>query len=164
MFSRVDVSRVHYSQLLDLNESCVPHVNSIGLEEMASFRAQCNCFFLAEEEGRIAGFVIALEPGCDYNSLNYIWFQQHFEQFLYVDRIMVHPEFRRRGVASWIYEQVESVARQKGIPRITCEVNVRPPNPDSLKMHLGLGFKEAERQTTEQGQKEVALLVRTIDE
>ena len=41
---------------------------------------------------------------------------------------------------------------------ITCEVNTRPANPDSMAFHERLGFREVGRQQTEGGAKEVALL------
>ena len=37
---------------------------------------------------------------------------------------------------------VVSYARAQGVPRITCEVNVEPPNPVSLKFHERRGFRE----------------------
>jgi Predicted acetyltransferase, GNAT superfamily len=41
---------------------------------------------------------------------------------------------------------------------ITCEVNIRPKNVDSMIFHKKYGFYEVGTQTTENGKKEVSLM------
>jgi predicted GNAT superfamily acetyltransferase len=152
-----------FPELVRLNESCVPHVNSIGTDMMLHFLQQAFYFRLVHDrDDNLAGFVIALQPGCDYQSVNYQWFQREFSSFLYIDRIMVHPSFRRRGVAGLIYKELEQVARSRNIGKLCCEVNIRPPNPESRALHHQLGFLSAGTQTTDQGAKEVDLLVKDL--
>jgi predicted GNAT superfamily acetyltransferase len=106
--------------------------------------------------------VIALAPGQIYQSMNYRWFSENFEQFLYIDRIMVSPDFRRRGVATLIYDELGQVCQQAGLQRLTCEVNIMPPNPGSLALHESIGFIQAGTQKTDGGKKEVSLLVKEV--
>ena len=163
--SFVAANKQDFADLLDLNESCVPHVNSISLRHLDDFMAQAFCFSkLCDEQGRLAGFVIALQPGKAYQSVNYRWFERHYESFLYIDRIMVHPAFRRQGIASRIYELLEIEASSAGLPRLCCEVNILPPNPQSQKLHFELGFRSVGTQSTEGGTKEVDLLVKPLAE
>lgn len=148
--------------LLALNESCVPHVNSIGVAELAFFLEQAMACVKCVERGTLAGFMICLAPGCAYASPNYAWFDAHYTDFAYVDRLMVAPAFRRRGVAGQLYDEITAQALELGLMRLCCEVNVEPPNPQSLQFHSQLGFVEVGRQRTEGGSKEVALLVKEL--
>jgi predicted GNAT superfamily acetyltransferase len=152
-----------FSEMLALNAACVPHVNAIGELEIAFFSSDAHQFRKVVEDGVLAGFVIALTRGVAYESLNYQWFSREIDKFLYIDRIMVHPDFRRRGVASLLYQYLEQVARDDKLQRLCCEVNLVPPNPDSLALHLGLGFIQQATQKTEGGTKEVSLLVKELN-
>jgi hypothetical protein len=151
-----------FPELLALNEACVPHVNSIGEPEIALFSKEAHRFSKVVEDGKLAGFVIALTRGVAYESVNYQWFCREIDDFLYIDRIMVHSDFRRRGVASLLYQYLEQVALDDNLQRLCCEVNLVPPNPDSLQLHLGLGFVQQATQKTDGGTKEVSLLVKEL--
>ena len=47
---------------------------------------------------------------------------------------------------------------------MTCEVNLRPPNPGSMAFHRAMGFDEVGTQNTEGGSKTVSLLVKRLDD
>lgn len=151
-----------YKGMLALNESCVPHVNSIDRNELVFFHESAHTIIKVVGEGKLAGFVIALTSGAGYRSLNYQWFCRELSNFLYIDRIMVHPDFRRRGVATMIYDYLVHIAIQDKIDCLCCEVNLHPVNPESLALHERLGFVQRDTQQTEGGAKEVSLLVKQI--
>ncbi len=48
-----------FSEILALNEACVPHVNAIGESEIAFFCKDAHQFRKVVEDGALAGFVIA---------------------------------------------------------------------------------------------------------
>lgn len=156
------VKPADFQDLLALNDHSVPHVNAIDEAQMARFLDQAVAFFQVRDDDQLAGFVISLGVGADYASPNYTWFSEHFDSFLYIDRIIVHPDFRRRGVAGLMYAELTRRAQQAGCARLCCEVNLQPPNPDSLALHQQLGFTQAGTQKTTQGTKEVALLVKEL--
>jgi hypothetical protein len=158
------VTPADFPDLLALNDHSVPHVNAIDAAQMARFLDQAVAFFQLLDDHQLAGFVIALGVGADYDSPNYTWFSEHIDNFLYIDRIMVHPDFRRRGVARLMYAELDKRALQAGLARLCCEVNLQPPNPDSMALHQQLGFVQVGTQRTMQGTKEVALLVKPFDE
>ncbi|MCP5368197.1 MAG: GNAT family N-acetyltransferase [Hyphomicrobiales bacterium] len=124
---------------------------------MARFADTADYFKVAEDGGAIAGFLIALTPGADYASPNFLWFRDRYAQFVYCDRILVAPAAKGRGLGRALYGDLAAFAAGRA-PRITCEVNLRPPNPESLAFHARLGFREVGRQQTEGGAKEVALM------
>ena len=159
----VDITIQDFGELLALNESCVPHVNSIGVQDLEEFKTQAYCFSkLCDADNCLMGFVIALQPGQSYDSVNYRWFERKFESFLYIDRIMVHRSFRRRGLATRIYHMLENLSVKAGVPRLCCEVNINPPNPDSQKLHDRLGFGSVGTLLTQNGKKEVNFLTKML--
>lgn len=144
-----------------LNQAAVPHVNRLPVEALDWFRSHAFYFRVAEVDGRLRGFLIALTPEADYASPNFNWFVRRRTSFVYVDRIVVAPEARRRGLASRLYQDLERVARERAAT-LTCEVNLHPPNEDSLRFHARRGFVEVGRQLTEGGAKEVCLMEKPL--
>jgi predicted GNAT superfamily acetyltransferase len=143
--------------LVAINDGAYPAVPITPASELAELIA-LGRLVLVVDDGEPAGFVVALAPGRDYASENYTWFSARSQDFLYVDRIVLAPRLQGQGVGPRLYAAVEDAARADGATEITCEVNVRPPNPGSLAFHTRLGFVEVGRQQTKGGATEVALL------
>ena len=150
-------------EVLALNNVNTPHVNALSeealdalIEQAASFRVMTN------QDKTLSGFVLLLREGQAYESLNYRWFSEKFEEFLYVDRIIVAPQCRGEGVAQALYNHAADLARTMGIKNLTCEVNLAPPNPRSLAFHHGQGFEEMAQQMTDGGLKRVSLLRKVV--
>jgi uncharacterized protein len=141
-----------------LNDREVPRVGPLGVHGLRAQLPRCDLALVAVADGTIVGFVLALAPGADYDSENYQWFEQRGTDHLYVDRIVVATAHRQRGIAGMLYDAVEARARETGRSEITCEVNVRPPNPASMAFHEGRGFAELGRQDTTGGTLTVAML------
>lgn len=148
-----------------LNEGAVPHVNSIPVKQLRWFREHAFYFRIAENESESDGlpqaFLVALTPEADYASPNFAWFVRRRTDFVYIDRVVVSPTARRRGLARRLYEDVALAAGDRATS-LTCEVNLRPSNEGSLRFHAGLGFAEVGRQETEGGAKEVALMEKPL--
>lgn len=156
-----DITEADLGSVLALNESSVPHVNSIDLEQMRWFAENACYFRVATIDGRIAGFLVGLRPGLDYGSENYRWFCDNYSDFGYVDRVAVAPTARRFGVASRLYDDFVETLQGK-VDRMTCEVNIRPPNESSMQYHQAHGFVQVASQETDGGKKEVALLEKKL--
>jgi hypothetical protein len=106
---------------------------------------------------RLAGYLVAFAPGAPYESLNYRWFEQRYSDFIYIDRIAVAAPARRRGVAGSLYRDFFQFASTRtGL--VTCEVNTRPPNPESMSFHQSFGFRQVGTQETDGGAKTVSLM------
>lgn len=86
-------------------------------------------------------FLLGFDQTGDYDSPNFIWHRDRFEQFLYVDRIAVAATHRRRGLAAKLYEDIFAFALKRGDKRVVCEVNSDPPNPASDAFHEAQGFE-----------------------
>lgn len=156
-----DVLSSDLDAALILNESVVPDVNSIDLQQMRWFADNAAYFrvFMSGED--LAAFLIGLRPATEYASPNYRWFCDHYDDFGYVDRVAVATFARRRGLASRLYDNfVESLPGDVSV--LSCEVNINPPNESSMRFHARYGFNQVGSQKVEGGAKEVALMVKNL--
>lgn len=144
-----------------LNESAVPAMNSLTLEDLAWFRRHASYFRVADSDGALLAFMIGLREGALYDSPNYLWFSRRFDAFAYVDRIAVSHAARRQGLAARFYSDFEKrCARLSG--RMVCEVNLRPANEGSMRFHERQGFVSIGTQETEGGAKQVSLMLKEM--
>lgn len=148
-------------EILELNEAALPAVSSVNLNEMQHFLKIVDYFKTLKINNKVAGFLIALTPGKDYNSVNYKWFENNYESFMYVDRIVVTPTYQGHGFGTAFYNDLVNFSK-RNVPRITCEVNINPPNKESVLFHTKYGFKQVGTQFTEIGKKEVSLMKLSI--
>ena len=86
-------------RILELNKAAVPAVNLLNTQEGRNLFSQAEYFQCLWLDQEVIGFVIALVPGATYESPNYSWFEWRYNQFLYVDRIVIDPP-PTRGMAS----------------------------------------------------------------
>jgi uncharacterized protein len=129
------------STVLALNAADVTALSPLDCERLALLRRRSAHALIAEVTGDVAGFVLTFAPGSGHDSANFHWFEERYEQgFLYLDRIVVGPAYRRRGIAGQVYDALEADARAYG--RLVCEVNSQPPNPSSLAFHRARGYAE----------------------
>ena len=157
-----DVRTDALSKLLELNQSNLPHVGSISMPDMKHLHHQAVYFRVAESKGQTAGFLIAFDPQAEYSSPNFQWFKNRYKNFVYIDRIVVAPDFRRKRIALSLYRNLEHFAAQRNIPIMTCEYNLQPQNEVSRKFHQKYGFKEVGTQKTENGKKTVSLQMKQV--
>jgi predicted GNAT superfamily acetyltransferase len=144
-------------RMVEINEQGLPGTGKVTQEEMADLLQLSELALGLDNETGLAGFVLCLLPGTRYGSLNYAWFNQRFDQFLYVDRIAVAEEARNDGIGSSLYQSVVTYAHRLDCP-VTAEVSLRPPNPGSVRFHARHGFDEVG--VFETGEKAVTMYIR----
>lgn len=154
----------HYDleDLLRLNQSEVPHVGDIDMARMKHLFEEAAWCPILEIDGAIAGFVIVLDHTANYDSLNFLWFKERYTHFCYVDRIVVAPDFRRRGVAGMLYGDCTRFGAANHLPLLALEYNIIPPNPVSSAFHKAYGFREAGRRRDGETSKEVSMQILDI--
>jgi uncharacterized protein len=143
-----DLSIIHA-----INQAEVPAVGDETLDALGHIADESVIAVVAEEDGTVAGFCLVLAPGADYDSGNYVWFSERYDDFVYLDRIAIAPGFRRRGLGRTMYAEVERLAADRcpAATHFTLEVNLRPRNETSLAFHAALGFVEVGQRETEYG-------------
>ena len=125
-----------------INQENVPELG--GLSELEDFWARVNwseVIFVYKYEDVIKAFVLCMREGQTYNSPNYEYISSHFNKFLYVDRIAVQKQFRRKGIAEKIYTKVIDKGKENNLD-VLCEVNTKPSNKTSMAFHKKMGFEE----------------------
>ncbi len=138
-----------------MNNAEVPNVGPTDPEHLARFLDYPGIVWVVVIDELLAGLLVACEPGSPYASVNYRWFDERWDDFIYVDRIVVDPAFKGRGIGRLLYEQLAE-AYSRVAARMTCEVNLDPPNEDSMAFHTRMGFVQVGTQPV--GTKTVALL------
>src|SRR5690349_17545951 len=103
-----------FTEVLELNHRNVQllaPMDETRLRELRKLADRCD---VVEVDGAFAGFVITFAPGTSYDSENYLWFADRHEDFYYLDRIVLHEDFRGRGVGGFVYDELEAVASGHG--------------------------------------------------
>mgnify|MGYP003319342871 FL=1 len=103
-FSIIRTKKNHLNEILTLNESFLPAVSSVDINQMNRFLRFADYFKGVLINNKISGFLIAIQPGKKYDSLNYKWFEKKFESFIYVDRIVIGSEFQGQGIGRALYD------------------------------------------------------------
>ena len=150
------LSKSNIESIWKINEDGLPGTGKVSPEEIEAlldFSSLAVGAYFGEE---LAGFVICLPPKTDYTSLNYAWFNQRYDEFLYVDRIAVGAHYQNQKIGTLLYDFVKRNATENGIP-VTAEVNIQPPNPGSMRFHDRHGFQQVG--VLDHDEKSVALFV-----
>lgn len=146
-----------FPAVLALNEESVRFLSPLSLARLELLDSAAALHLVAQTAAGVVGFVLAFRERAVYDSVNYRWFDQCYDSFLYVDRVVVAQTAQGQGIGAELYKQVFAAARLAGVARVTCEFDVDPPNPASARFHARFGFAEVGRQTVADGSKWVSL-------
>lgn len=141
----LNAESVHF--LAPLDDGHLTHL--LGLSTFAEIAT------IGERDDDRVGFVLLFASGSAYDGLNYAWFSERYDDFLYLDRIVIAGAHRRAGHASAVYDLVEQRHR-----RIALEVNTVPPNAASLAFHRGRGYERVGERANEDRTHVVEMMVR----
>lgn len=138
------ITDADHDDVLALNAHNVTALAPMELTRLRELNQIADRFDVVDVDGEFGGFVITFAPGAPYDSENYLWFSERYEdRFYYLDRIVLRDRFRRQRLGSFVYDEVEHVAAK--YDRLTLEVNLEPRNDASLAFHQGRGFTEVGR-------------------
>ncbi|MBS3649000.1 GNAT family N-acetyltransferase [Pseudaminobacter sp. 19-2017] len=132
-----DLSAATAERVLALNNAHAAELSWLEPEKLQRMIAEA---YFARAIGEADAFMISFDQDADYGSPNFLWFKERYPRFAYVDRVVVAPHARGRGLARRLYEGLFRQAAADGHTRIVCEVNAEPPNPASDAFHAALGF------------------------
>lgn len=148
--------------ILALNAASTPAVGDMSAEDYREIAGWAHRVLVAEAGGAPAGFIILIRPGSDYPSDNFGWFEERFDNHLYIDRVAVSKTAWGHGVGRALYDEAMRIAAALGEKRLTAEVNEDPPNPESMAFHAKLGFRHLLSRTSPRLGKVVAMLERPL--
>ena len=144
--------------ILNLNQNNMPAVSILSNDLFLKFLNISDYFKIIKNDEEPVGFLIALLPNKPYESINYQWFNNHYNSFIYVDRIVVSNSNQNKGIGSYFYNDIKSKYINK-VGHLACEVNIKPLNQQSINFHKKFGFKEVGQQFSEENKKLVSLQV-----
>ena len=123
-----------HEALLALNNASTPAVNPLTLVELKSILSIAEKCWIEEINGKLLAALIIIGPDQNYSSDNYTWLETQFSNYCYVDRIMVDQNHKRKGFGNKLYQELEKYAECNDARTLLCEVNLEPPNPQSLSL------------------------------
>jgi hypothetical protein len=142
-----------YEAILGLNAAWEHVASHLDRNSLAHLHASAAYHRVVEVSSRIVAFLLALAPGVDYGSPNYRWFNSRADQFLYIDRVIVDREYQRAGLGDALYDDLLVFARQHGVARLVCEIDIEPRNAPSDSFHTRRGFVEIGTQQLGDGKR-----------
>jgi predicted GNAT superfamily acetyltransferase len=140
-----------------INEQGLPGTGRVSEQEISDLLQFSSLSVGVFDGNELLGFVICLPPRTRYGSLNYQWFNDHYNAFVYVDRIAVSTLQRNQGVGTKLYDAVVAYSKERKIP-IAAEVNLNPPNPGSIRFHERFNFEQVG--VLHHNEKSVTMLLR----
>jgi predicted GNAT superfamily acetyltransferase len=151
-----DATESDFEQILRLNLESERFLSPLDRARLQHLHRQAACHRVAIIDGAIAAFLLVLREGADYDSPNYRWFAERYPVFLYIDRVVVDARQQGRQLGAALYRDMFEFARASGVPAVTCEFDVIPPNRASSAFHARFGFRVVGEQWIAQGRKKVS--------
>jgi predicted GNAT superfamily acetyltransferase len=133
--------------LWKLNEAAGAAALSVSENQFAELVEQSDCLierWQGKPGGKLSGFLLGIDSSRVVENFGYVWFQMRFDNFLYVDRVVITTDARRRGMATAMLTQVLQWCREHGIDNLVCHVHDRPANPAGHALCKTMGFMPLE--------------------
>lgn len=132
-----------YIEILKLNQNDVEMLSPLDDDLLSKMDGLSEIFQVIEQDGKVVGFILAFKDGCEYWSDNYQWFLSNYSNFIYVDRIVINENYRKRGLAQELYENLFDYALKNSYDIVCAEIDIEPEyNRPSMCFHKKMGFRE----------------------
>ncbi len=156
-----DVAEHELDSVLALNNAAGINILPMDAAGIREFHRSAAYFRVAEVDGLLAGFLVALDASADYASPNFLWFRERYPEFLYIDRIVIASPRRGIGVGRSFYADVTSFAEVR-VPQLTCEVFLEPRNDVAVLFHGTYGFQEIGQHVMPRVERRVSMLAKSL--
>ena len=131
----------HLCRVLELNAEVAHLTSPLDRRALEQLVGDSDLALVAGHGGNSVGAVLlAYTDATVRPNPNVDWFREHLASFLYIDRVIVGPALRGRGVGRKLYRAAETWARDHALSHLAAEVYIDPPNPASHRFHTALGF------------------------
>lgn len=157
-----DVRASDLAAVMGLNNTAGPSILSMDAPQLEHFHRHADFFRVAEVDGHLAGFLIALRDCTEHASSNFQWFRKHCEEFVYIDRVIVGDLHRGHGLGRLFYSDVQSYAEVRS-PNLACEVFLEPRDDVAVLFHGVFGFHELGQQVMPESGRHVSLLMKPLE-
>tara|TARA_R100001377_G_scaffold85185_1_gene70687 strand:- start:429 stop:914 length:486 start_codon:yes stop_codon:yes gene_type:complete len=96
------------------------------------------------EDKAVSAFALAIGAGQPLDHIAYQWCMTRFENFVYLDRVVVDVRHRRSGIASAMLAALQVKAAAQGRELLLCQVHDRPANKSGHLFVQSQGFASIE--------------------
>lgn len=110
-------------QVRKLNNTFSDAVGEISLNKLKYLFGCAHSAFLVKDQSEVVAFYLTHGEGLDYRSKNYKWHSSNYTSFVYVDRIVVAPEYQNQKIGTLMYAHIEKQIKGK-YQYLCAEVNV----------------------------------------
>jgi predicted GNAT superfamily acetyltransferase len=157
-----DVREHELDSVLALNNAAGPGILPMDAARLRTFWENADYFRVAEEDGLLAGFLVAFAHDAPHDSPNFTWFRERYPNgFLYVDRIVIAGTRRGAGVGRVFYGDVQSFAEAR-VPALACEVFLEDVSHPALLFHGSFGFREVGQNVHPGVNRRAAMLLKEL--
>ena len=156
-----DVRATDLAAVMALNNTAGASILPLDAVQLDHFYRNADYFRVAEVDGHLAGFLIAVRDTTAHASSNFQWFRDHCEHFVYIDRVVVGDLHRGHGLGRLFYSDVQSYSEVRS-PHLACEVFLEPRDDISVLFHGTFGFHEAGQQVMPESDRRVSLLLKEL--
>ena len=154
-----DIATCDLIAVLRLNIKYEHFLSPLSLNDLEALCAQAQYKRLIGLNNTVVAFLIAFTPRQTYDSVNYHWFDAHYDDYCYIDRIAIAEEAQGQGLGAALYDDLGVFAKARGLKQLACEYYCVPLNTGSAKFHAKYGFTEVGQQDAQGGAKRVSLQV-----
>ena len=156
-----DVREHELDLVLALNNAAGPGILPMDAGKLRFFWENADYFRVAEKDGHLAGFLVALTQDAPHDSPNFLWFRERYPEFLYIDRIVIASTRRGAGVGRVFYGDVQSFSEVR-VPRLCAEVFLEGSNHPARLFHGSFGFREVGQHVMQGHGLRAAMLVKEL--
>ena len=156
-----DVREHELDLVLALNNAAGPGILPMDAGKLRFFWENADYFRVAEKDGLLAGFLVALSQDAPHDSPNFLWFRDRYPEFLYIDRIVIASTRRGAGVGRVFYGDVQSFAEVR-VPCLAAEVFLEGSSHPALLFHGSFGFREIGQHVMKGPGVRAAMLVKEL--
>lgn len=149
----------HYAEILRNNQAFVHWLSPLDEIELAELVESAP---YARQINAGQGVLTAFTWDNIYENENVDWLSERFENFVYIDRVIISAQAQGKGYGQKLYADIERFAKAGGYAHIVCEVNTVPDNPGSHIFHERMGFLSCGEADILDGAKRVRYYVKRI--
>jgi predicted GNAT superfamily acetyltransferase len=160
------LSNTQSSQIIDLNNSFQKETGELSNARLLYFNQYASHILVAstsKARPEIIAFAIAIQTPSRFTHPFFSILSQNFPHFIFIERIIVHPEHQRLNIASSLIAPLIAQSAQHQIP-LSLTVNHIPPNLPALNFALSRLKLKPIQQSTVDDELSVTTFAHTFSE
>lgn len=127
-----------------MNQRASPAALQLSESDFADLIRSCDVVLQEREKSSVLAFALGMSAAQPQANFAQQWFLTRFEDFLFLERMVVAPASRRRGVGRKLLENLVRQCQAAGLRAMCCQIHDRPRNAEAHAFALACGFQPIE--------------------